>query len=207
MMADVSGHGLAAALLTSVAKVLFRTGAEQCPEPAKLLRWLNRQISSYLATGEFLTVFLALWNARTQDFAYAGAGHPPALLITPGSSNVERLNVSPGIVGVMPDGEFWASSVQLQAGQRIVCYTDGITEAINGKEIMFGESGLASACVRWGDRPIACMVECVLRELDSFLAGEAQRDDQAMLVLEVIDRSSATGTHLGIGSEDDFPHF
>jgi sigma-B regulation protein RsbU (phosphoserine phosphatase) len=198
MMADVSGHGLAAALLTSVAKVLFRTGAEQCPEPAKLLRWLNRQISSYLATGEFLTVFLALWNARTHDFAYAGAGHPPALLLTPGGSKVERLNVSPGIVGVMPDGEFWASSIQLRVGQRIVCYTDGITEAMNGKEIMFGESGLADACARWGNQPIGHMVKCVLRELDSFLAGEAQRDDQAMLVLEVIDRSSAIGTQLGI---------
>jgi sigma-B regulation protein RsbU (phosphoserine phosphatase) len=191
MMADVSGHGLAAALLTSVAKVLFRTGAEQCPEPAKLLRWLNRQISAYLATGEFLTVFLALWNARTHDFAYAGAGHPPALLITPGNSGVERLDVSPGIVGVMPDGEFLESAVQLRAGQRVVCYTDGITEAMNDKEMMFGERGLADACVRWGKQPFTHMVECVLRELDRFLAGAPQRDDQAMLALEVTDRGVA----------------
>jgi phosphoserine phosphatase RsbU/P len=188
MMADISGHGLAAALLTSVAKVLFRTGAEQCPEPAKLLRWLNRQISSYLATGEFLTVFLALWNARTHDFSYAGAGHPPALLITPRSSVVQRLDVSPGIVGVMPDGECLSASVELQAGQRIVCYTDGITEAMNDKEIMFGESGLADACARWGNQPIGHMVQCVLGELDGFLAGTPPLDDQAMLALEVIDR-------------------
>jgi serine phosphatase RsbU (regulator of sigma subunit) len=187
MMADVSGHGLAAALLTSVAKVLFRTGAEQCPEPAKLLRWLNRQISSYLATGEFLTVFLALWNAKTRYFSYAGAGHPPALLFAPGDRAVERLHVSPGIVGVMPDGEFPAGSVRLSPRQRIVCYTDGITEATNGREELFGEDGLAGACARWAGAPIAQMVENLFREVDRFLAGEPQRDDQAMLALEVVE--------------------
>ena len=187
MMADVSGHGLAAALLTSVAKVLFRTGAEQCHEPAKLLRWLNRQISSYLATGEFLTVFLGLWNVDSHMFSYSGAGHPPALLFTPGTRSVERLHVSPGIVGTKPDGEFSAASVKLSTGQRIVCYTDGITEAMNDRSMLFGEDGLAHACVRWAGVPIERMVENLFSEVDQFLAGEPRRDDQAMLALEITD--------------------
>jgi serine phosphatase RsbU (regulator of sigma subunit) len=187
MMADVSGHGLAAALLTSVAKVLFRTGAEQCHEPAKLLRWLNRQISSYLATGEFLTVFLGLWNVDSHMFSYSGAGHPPALLFTPGTRSVERLHVSPGIVGTKPDGEFSTASVKLSTGQRIVCYTDGITEAMNDRSMLFGEDGLAHACVRWAGVPIERMVENLFSEVDQFLAGEPRRDDQAMLALEITD--------------------
>jgi serine phosphatase RsbU (regulator of sigma subunit) len=185
MMADVSGHGLAAALLTSVTKVLFRTAAEQCHEPAKLLCWLNRRISSYMATGEFLTVFLASWNARTRIFQYAGAGHPPALLLTPGKRSAERLYVSPGIVGIMPDGEFQSNSVQLSLGQRIVCYTDGVTEAMNGRQVLFGENGLAGACARWSGVPIEQMVERIFREVDQFVADEPHRDDQAMLALEV----------------------
>ncbi|HEX2229451.1 MAG TPA: SpoIIE family protein phosphatase [Candidatus Binatia bacterium] len=185
MMADVSGHGLAAALLTSVAKVLFRIGAEQCREPAELLRWLNRQISSYLATGEFLTVFLGLWNAKSQLFSYAGAGHPPALLLTPANGSLDRLHVSPGIVGILRDGEFSSRSAQLSAGQRIVCYTDGITEAMNGRCILFGEDGLAAACARSAGVPIDQMVEKVFCELDQFVGSEPRRDDQAMLALEV----------------------
>jgi serine phosphatase RsbU (regulator of sigma subunit) len=185
MMADVSGHGLAAALLTSVAKVLFRIGAEQCHDPAELLRWLNRQICSYLATGEFLTVFLGLWNAESHIFSYAGAGHPPALLFAPGGPCIERLHVSRGIIGIIPDGEFSAATVQLSAGQRIVCYTDGITEAMNGYSMLFGEEGLAGACARWADVPIERMVEKVFYEVDQFLAGEPRRDDQAMLALEI----------------------
>ena len=185
MMADVSGHGLAAALLTSVAKVLFRTGAEQCHEPAKLLRWLNRQISSYLATEEFLTVFLGLWNADSHMFSYSGAGHPPALLFAPGNLSVERLHVSPGIVGTKPEAEFFTASVKLSAGQRIVCYTDGITEAMNDRSLLFGEDALARACVRWAGVPIERMVENLFYEVDHFLAGEPRRDDQAMLALEI----------------------
>jgi serine phosphatase RsbU (regulator of sigma subunit) len=185
MMADVSGHGLAAALLTSVAKVLFRTGAEQCHEPARLLSWLNRQISSYLATGEFLTVFLGLWNADSHIFSYSGAGHPPALLFAPDAPSVERLHVSRGIIGVMPDCAFSSDSVQLRAGQRIVCYTDGITEAMNGRALLFGEEGLSGACVRWAGVPVQRMVEKLFYEVDQFLAGEPRRDDQALLALEV----------------------
>jgi sigma-B regulation protein RsbU (phosphoserine phosphatase) len=186
MMADVSGHGLAAALLTSVAKVLFRTGAERCPEPAALMQWLNRQIFSYLATGEFLTMFLGLWNAKSRSFSYAGAGHPPALLFAPGAWLVDRLHVSTGIVGITPDEKYPAASVQLEPGQRIVCYTDGITEAMNGRELLFGEDGLARACMRWAGQPIEQMVDSLFREVDQFLAGEPQRDDQALLALEVI---------------------
>jgi phosphoserine phosphatase RsbU/P len=185
MMADVSGHGLPAALLTSVAKVLFRTGAERCADPGLLLRWLNRQISSYLATGEFLTIFLGLWNAASQKFSYAGAGHPPAMLLTHDSRTVERLYVSPGIVGVMPDGEFPVASIQLSTGQRIVCYTDGITEAMNDQEELLGEDRLAGICADFCNVPITTLVENAFREIDQFMADAPQRDDQAMLVLEV----------------------
>lgn len=191
MMADVSGHGLPAALLTSVAKVLFRTGAERGAEPGLLLRWLNRQISSYLATGEFLTVFLGLWNANSQKFSYAGAGHPPAMLTTHDSRTVERLCVSRGIVGVMPDGEFPVASIQLSAGQRIVCYTDGITEAMNDQEELLGEDRLAGICADFCNVPIATLVENAFREIDQFMADAPQRDDQAMLVLEVAASASA----------------
>ena len=203
MMADVSGHGLPAALLTSVAKVLFRTGVERCPEPGTLLRWLNRQIISYLATGEFLTVFLGLWNAKSQKFSYAGAGHPPAMLFSPRTGAVERLCVSPGIMGVMPDVEFSIASVQLSPGHRVVCYTDGITEAMNGQDELLGEDRLARICSESHDVPIATLVDNAFRAIDEFMAEAPQRDDQAMLILEVA--SSVLGLPAGGGEAPCIP--
>ena len=185
LMADISGHGVPAALLTSVTKVLFRTGVEQCSEPAKFLCWLNRQISAYLATGEFLTVFVGWWNSKTHAFSYAGAGHPPAMLIAPDGKHVERLSVSQGIVGIMPDVNFPQRNLELNCGQRLVCYTDGITEATNTAQELFGEERLADACARYAAVSLDTMVENVFTELDTFLNGEPQNDDQALLALEV----------------------
>jgi len=107
------------------------------------------------------------------------------LLLTPGKRSAERLYVSPGIVGIMPDGEFQSNSVRLSLGRRIVCYTDGVTEAMNGRQVLFGENGLAGACARWSGVPIEQMVERIFREVDQFVADEPHRDDQAMLALEV----------------------
>lgn len=185
LMADISGHGVPAALLTSVTKVLFRTGVEQCSEPAKFVRWLNRQISAYLAAGEFLTVFVGWWNSKSHTFTYAGAGHPPALLVTPDGQQIERLHVSQGIVGIMPDNNFHQRNLELNLGDRLVFYTDGITEAMNSEQQLFGEERLAEACTRYAAVPLKTMVESVFAELDAFLNGEPQNDDQALLALEV----------------------
>lgn len=185
LMADVSGHGMPAALLTSVCKVLFRTGVEHCDGPAKMLRWLNRQISAYLATGEFLTVFIGWWNSHERVFSYAGAGHPPALLLGPGHEVVERLYVSPGIVGIMPDSDFTASAMRLASGQRLTLYTDGITEAMNRDQELFGEDRLADTYLQAAMLPLDGMVQHVFNVVDGFLAGAPQSDDQALLAMEV----------------------
>jgi serine phosphatase RsbU (regulator of sigma subunit) len=185
IVADISGHGIPAALLTSVAKVLFRTGAEQHREPGMLLRWLNGKISEYLATGEFLTVFIGLWNVRSHRFSYAGAGHPPALLFNANGQLLERLHVARGIVGIMPDGDFPETSITLQVGQRIVCYSDGITEAVNRSEEIFGEERLVDACSHAATLPLQKLVDRVFAEVDAFTGEHAQADDQALLALEV----------------------
>jgi sigma-B regulation protein RsbU (phosphoserine phosphatase) len=185
IMADVSGHGLAAALIMSVTKVLFRTGAEQARKPEELLQWLNRQIASYLATGEFLTAFIGLWNSQTQVLSYTGAGHPPTLVFSPGGEPVRRLRVSSGVIGLDSGAKFSAASMKLGVGDRIVCYTDGITEAMNDAAVLFGEAGLIAACQRSRDYCVSEMVRHIFQEVDDFSRGQPRRDDQALLVAEV----------------------
>jgi sigma-B regulation protein RsbU (phosphoserine phosphatase) len=185
MVADVSGHGVAAALLAGVAKVLFRIGAEQYQDPGLLLNWFNRQISSYLVTGEFLTVFIGFWNSIDYRLSYAGAGHPPALLLTTREQSVERLYANPGIIGLRADATFTGSCVRLKEGQRVVFYTDGLTDAMNSHSELFGEDRLIEACSRFTTVPIERMVENVFEDVDRFTETKNQLDDQALLVLEV----------------------
>lgn len=185
MIADISGHGMPAALLTSVSKVLFRTGVEQCAGPGLLLRWLNKEISSYLASGEFLTMFIGIWNAKSHTFVYSGAGHPPPLMIAADGSRVSRLTVGGGVIGILPDGDFPQMSMQLAVGERLVFYTDGILEATNRDQELFGEEKLAELCARGADFPLQTLVERVFAGVDQFAHGEPQSDDQALLALEV----------------------
>ena len=186
IVADVSGHGVPAAMLTGLLKVLFRNGVKDHGDPEKLLQWLNTEIARYLSTGEFLTAFVGLWKATGRRFQFAGAGHPPALLIASDGAKVDRLNVSPGVVGVMMKGEFSQREIVLEPGQRLVCYTDGITEAMNRNQTLFGEDRLADICARAFDRPLSEMVRIVFREIDEFSDGASQQDDQAVLAVEVV---------------------
>lgn len=185
MIADISGHGMPAALLTSVGKVLFRTGAEQCAGPGLLLRWLNTEISSYLASGEFLTMFIGVWNVKSRTFFYSGAGHPPPLMISADGSRVSRLAVGGGVIGILPDSDFPQMSIQLTVGERLVFYTDGIVEAINRDQELFGDERLAEICTRGASFPLQTVVERVFAAVDQFVQGEPQTDDQALLALEV----------------------
>jgi phosphoserine phosphatase RsbU/P len=186
MMADVSGHGIPAAMLIGLLKAVFRTGTRDHGNPQTLLCWLNKEIARYLSTGEFLTVFLGLWKPESRCLQYAGAGHPPPLLITPGAKRVERLNVANGIIGAGLEKDFTQTELILEAGQRLLCYTDGITEAMNSSQDLFGEERLADVCTRWMDRPIDELVKIVLAEVDVFSQGACQQDDQAVLAMEVV---------------------
>jgi sigma-B regulation protein RsbU (phosphoserine phosphatase) len=87
----------------------------------------------------------------------------------------------------MPDGNFSQRTVELHKGERIVCYTDGITESNNSEQELFGEERLAEACIRYADVSLTTMVEQIFLELDAFLAGEPRHDDQALLAFEVTD--------------------
>jgi two-component system sensor histidine kinase ChiS len=186
IMADVSGHGIPAAMLTGLLKVLFRTGVQDHGEPGRFLQWLNTEIARYLSAGEFLTAFVGLWKASGRRFRFAGAGHPPALLIASDGTQVDRLNVPEGVVGVTMERNFTQKEIVLSLGQRLVCYTDGITEAMNRNQTLFGEDRLANVCAHAMDHPLSEMVRIVFKEVDQFSDGTSQQDDQAVLAMEVV---------------------
>jgi sigma-B regulation protein RsbU (phosphoserine phosphatase) len=151
-----------------------------------LLHWLNNEITRYLSTGEFVTVFVGHWNAASRRFRYSGAGHPPALLIASDGSKVDRLTVPEGVIGVVMERVFVQKEIDLEIGQRLVCYTDGITEAMNRHQTLFGEDRLAEISARAMNHPLSEMVQILFDEVDRFSEGVGQQDDQAVLALEVV---------------------
>ncbi len=89
------------------------------------------------------------------------------------------------MIGILPDSDFPQMSIQLTVGERLVFYTDGIVEAINRDQELFGDERLAEICTRGAGFPLQTVVERVFAAVDQFVQGEPQTDDQALLALEV----------------------
>jgi sigma-B regulation protein RsbU (phosphoserine phosphatase) len=146
---------------------------------------LNDELLIYCGGGEYLTMFVGIWDPGTQTLLYSGAGHPPAYVISADGSRVARLEGRGSVLGVMPDAHFKTMDIRLKPKQRLVLYTDGLTEQSNLQQDLFGEKQLVEVCTRWATLPLDAVVEIVYREVDKFAAGGPQADDQALLLVEV----------------------
>jgi PAS domain S-box-containing protein len=185
MIADISGHGVPAALLTGIAKALFRSGLESDRSPSSLLRWLNGKFTAYLTPSEFLTMFVAIWHPDTRVLAWSRAGHTPALVLSADAMRVSRLQAGGAPLGVLPHPEFPEMSVTLAPGDRLLMYTDGITEAQNPDQELFGEARLARVFAAAAGVSLHTMTRMILDEVDRFAGAAIHADDQALLAVEV----------------------
>ncbi len=182
LLADVSGHHLAAALHQTAARATFRAAAVAGKGAAAMLETVNAALFDDLARSDhYLTAFLARADARDGCVVWESAGHPPALLYRADSGSVERLAGQGLPVGVLRDGGFVDHVVDLRAGDVLLLYTDGLTEAL-GEGGEFGEARLAEALrAAAGGRA----AEIAAAALDAVRAhAPASEDDRTVVVLK-----------------------
>lgn len=184
VVADVSGHGLAAAAVMALTHALGHALQEQAtpPSPGAALALVNGALASrYLVnSGQFVTAFAGRYEARTQVLRYAAAGHPPPRLIR--DYDVRRLDAASGIpLGVDGESFYQEAAIQLGPGDRLVFFTDGITEGINAAGEMFGDQRLDEALRTPATRP-AELLDRIVRSRQAFRAGLPPSDDETCLV-------------------------
>jgi sigma-B regulation protein RsbU (phosphoserine phosphatase) len=137
LMADISGHGVNAALLSGMVKTLAAplTGADI--PPGQTLGGLDSAAEQYFPEGFFCTAFYLRIDEHTAAFDYAGVGHPPALLVGPGGTR--QLDSEPGLLGVGMAAATETHSDQLQPGESLLLYTDGLPDAMDPSDASFGQ--------------------------------------------------------------------
>ncbi len=141
---DVAGKGITAALLMANLQASFRALATADAPPSAVCAKLNAFLCSNLAPGKFITLFYGVLDAERRTLTYESAGHCPALLLKkPG--HVEALRGEGAVLGVLPDWTYRDSVAPLSAGDRLLLYTDGVTEAENQAGEEFGEERLVQA--------------------------------------------------------------
>ncbi len=189
LIADVSGHGTPAAVMMAVTHCIAHIYPGEPAPPSLLLKYLNQQLTSHYTSksGHFVTAFYGVYNARTRHLTYASAGHNPPRLLRCGVANVHSLseaNMPP--LGFMPEIEYHDKSVQLEVGDRLVLYTDGIVEAHRpGGNEMFGTERLDTALCQCAGNADQSLTR-VLSELDNFTAGNSLEDDRTLLIADVV---------------------
>jgi phosphoserine phosphatase RsbU/P len=180
-IADVVGKGIPAALLMSNLQAAVRAFASEIVEPRALCQQVNRILCGNIAEGRFISFFYALLDATTGTLTFTNAGHYLPMLVR-ANGVVDRLGLGGPVLGVIPDANYEQGQVSMSAGDRLVLYTDGLTEARDGEGDEFGEERLIDAIVahRACSAPAlqARLTEAVLR----FTNGSLQ-DDATLMVL------------------------
>ncbi len=140
LVADVSGHGVNSAMLSGMVKALAAPLSIAVLEPGELLAGLDVATEQYFPEGYFCTGFYLIADEETGLLRYAGVGHPPGIVVGP--NGPRTLTSNPGLLGIgMVDGTAGASD-RLEPGESLVIYTDGLTDAMDPSDVLFGEERL-----------------------------------------------------------------
>jgi sigma-B regulation protein RsbU (phosphoserine phosphatase) len=195
LIADVSGKGTSAALYMAELKGLMLSLSQIYHSPRELLLEVNRIISENLDSRSFITMSYAVLDLKRGVMTFARAGHTP-LIYLPGLGTMPRdaqvLTPNGMVVGLRIEGAavkfaelLEEEEIALENGDVIVLYTDGITEAMNAAEDLFGETRLSRIVEEHGHLASGELRERILREIEAFVGGADQHDDMTMILIKI----------------------
>lgn len=184
VIADVSGKGVPAALFMVIAKTLIKNHAQNQEAPGTVFTQTNEQLCEGNDAGLFVTGWMGVLEISTGKFVYVNAGHNPPLLKRAGGT-FEWLKSRPGFVLAGMEGvRYRENTLQLEPGDRLYLYTDGVTEATNSREELFGDERLQNALNEYMDLPVEQFLPKIKECIDAFVGGADQFDDITMLALD-----------------------
>jgi len=181
---DASGKSLAASLMISSVQSSLRTAASFAGnEPGAILRAVNSQVHASSLANRYATLFYGVFDGTTRTLRYVNAGHNPPMVIRQDGSMI-RLQAGGVPVGIFPGWSYEEGLVQLRAGDLIIAYTDGVTEAVNPVGEEWGVEGLRRAVDESAGQSTDDMVCAIFTAMDEFSQGR-QTDDATVMVARV----------------------
>ena len=183
-IADVAGKGLPAALLMSSLQAAVRAFALESTPPHAICASVNRLLCGQMIAGRFATFCFLRLDGALGTIQYANAGHNPPLL---GRSDgtVERLMTGGTVLGVFPETRYSSAEASLHSGDRLLLYTDGITEARNAVDEEFGEDRLVQALLRHRHLDASALQAAVFADVQTFTGSAGFQDDATLIAVAV----------------------
>jgi serine phosphatase RsbU (regulator of sigma subunit)/pSer/pThr/pTyr-binding forkhead associated (FHA) protein len=190
LIADVSGKGLGAALLTTMLQGAL-SGMTLSQDPATVFNHINHFLCDHSSLGRYATLFFAILD-RKGGLEFTNAGHPSPLLLRQG--RVEAPFPASGYpVGLIPEAVFTSATVNLEPGDTLVLFSDGITEAMDPDEQEFGTTRLKQALAGQVNASVEDLQRIILASVENFARGARQADDLTLLLIRYLAAGQSAG--------------
>ena len=183
VLGDVSGKAAPAALFAALVSGIMRAAAAQQPEPAQMLKLLNDALQERKLESQYVTMLFALWNDENQTLTVANSGAVQPVFCRSGQSVTVKVEGFP--LGLFPDVTYEEFNLATQPGDAIVFVSDGILDAENGKEEMYGEERLAGLLCAHREQPALEIADAILEDVSRFQGTKDRFDDETIIVLRV----------------------
>ncbi len=184
-IADVSGHGLPGAFLATVTKIALDNIAVRTASN-KVLYLLNNVILRHTVKSHFVTAFFAMIDISTNVMRYANAGHTPSILYRKKNDELIELRTKGKPLGWFNDIHIEEKTIQLESGDRIIFYTDGITECSNSSDELYEDERFIKAIKDYSGLSAEMFSKELMKELELFNGGSSFDDDITMMVIDVL---------------------
>lgn len=187
IIGDVTGHGIAAAMLMATARSLLRTHAPVCPSLSEMMTRVNQQLSTDVSGGRFMTVFFLHLDVSKRNVRWASAGHDPALKYNPRTESFDELGDNSPPFGIDPTQIYdQRGPKELESGEVIVIATDGVWESRNHQGERFGKDRLREVIRASSGRSSADIALAIRNAVTAFRNGHPQEDDITLIVVKTL---------------------
>ncbi len=182
-IADVTGHGIPAAMTAAMLKILFHQAVAQTHDPQQILTRLNSNFGAVVMPGDFATMLIVRWHPSQQRISFANGGHEPGMLMRKNGELV--LLESDGLmVGAVPEAHWSLHTYPISVGDRLFMYTDGAVEVFNASRELFGRKRLCDAYLANRTEHPKVAVQQIIQCLDNHRGERAFSDDVTLLMME-----------------------
>lgn len=186
IIADVSGKGMPAALFMASARSIVRAKVTASLKPEEILTQANSLICADAARGMYITVFYVEIDPQKRSLTYVNSGHNPPYWYRASQKAIQELSPTGSVVGINPSMQCKQEKIEIDHGDILVLYTDGITEAFNEEDQEFGDERLKSILMNNAQKSPADIMKEIQTALEAYVGSAPQSDDRTMVLIKCL---------------------
>jgi len=183
-VADVSGHGIPAAVIMAITRAIMRSYTYDVISPSEALGMMNEILCENIYTNDFVTMFYTVMNMDEGILSYSSAGHNPLLFFDKSEMIVKRITAEGLFLGAFDEVEYGEGKIEMDEGDIAFMYTDGLVEAMNKENELYGYDRLISKLIMFNEEKCSDIINYIMDDVKEFCSGRKFDDDITIFIIK-----------------------